>query len=787
MSRLVVLLVPLLALAVDIHQPGIVQHYTPEVDVDPHYIGFSNGYSIDTRVGDPALPVALRTAGTETDGYFLIQLEGPVYSEWTRGVKALGFEVLGYFPNYTMLVWGARENLIPVRQLPYVKWTGDYHPGYKIQRELLSASGQARVTAQLFVNASVDAVLDQMAGLGFEVVEVVRHELGSTIDVVLDLSQVAALARIPGVIWIQRWSEPELFNSNSQWVCQSGYRSSAPSPTDNTYRPMWLHGLLGAGIVLSLSDSGIRTSHNQFYDAAYPITTTGVYPNHRKVVAYKNYTGAVFGDNSYFSYHGTHTCGTAAGNDTLLGPSYHDGIAKQARIYFCDIGSNSGLVVSTNLTPLYDTLHSGRGLPYLIYQHSGSWGWSSSSGAYTTQDATTDAYHYAHPGFLSIFSAGNNGSGGRTLGNPAIAKNVLTVGGTGNGTSSNTIYTSSSRGYTADRRIKPNIMAPAVNVYSANGSGDTGYQALSGTSMAAPAVNGGAALIRQYLMAGFYPTGSANPADSIHFTSAALLRAMIMVSGDPNIGAFAYPDSNIGWGRMDLDSVCYFSGDTRRLIIHDDTIGISTGETILDSFIVNSGITLRIAAAWTDTAAAAGAARTLINNLNFRLTSPTGTEYRGSKFASNYSQANPTTFDTLNVEEVFRISSPAVGKWYLSAEGANVPNGPMGYAWAITGDVTPVEVGVHEVETGQLRTSFSVTSNAISTGRFAVKVTLPASGVVNVRLYDITGRVAETVVIEHMAAGEHVIDHATMLANGVYLLEVRAGDDCSRQKLLIVR
>ncbi len=94
-------------------------------------------------------------------------------------------------------------------------------------------------------------------------------------------------------------------------------------------------------------------------------------------------------------------------------------------------------------------------------------------------------------GILVINSAGNSGPGSSTLGVPADGDSVLAIGAT---TSAGDIADFSSRGPTADGRIKPDVCAQGVLVASASPN-DNGYVYASGTSLSCPLVAGAAALL----------------------------------------------------------------------------------------------------------------------------------------------------------------------------------------------------------------------------------------------------------------------------------------------------
>ncbi|TET60264.1 MAG: T9SS type A sorting domain-containing protein [Candidatus Stahlbacteria bacterium] len=775
--------------AADIHKLNVVTPCEVLAHDNATIISFSNGIVFDTRNGEPDLPDNLSIDRYYGAGYYMIQLKGPIYQTWTEDLKSSGIEIFAYIPHYAFLIFANDEQVRDIKTKSFVNWVGLFQPAYKLQKDLFNARGVGRVTIQLFPNEDISNIAAQILEMGFDINEIIDHTLCKTIDVFIDLERVSDIANIPGVLWIQSWSEPSLCNDNCQWVMQTGQQSSIPP--DSIGRRIWHEGIVGDGIVLSTTDSGIITNHLQYYDSSNPITGPGVFPTHRKIVAYKLYSGAVFSDHMSFGYHGTHVNCTVAGNDTLLGSSNYDGMVKHAKIYFVDIASLSGLVVSSNLTSMYDTIYPGIGLGYNILQHSGSWGWGNSSGTYLIQDASTDAYVWANRDFLNLYAAGNESSSMR-LRNPGISKNILTVGATLNGTNSNQIAAFSSRGPTQDNRIKPNLMTPGDGVtaytglWSADGSTYTGYIRYWGTSMATPAANGAIGLIRQYLLAGFYPTGAADPADSIKYQSAALLRAMAIVSCDPNVGSWSVPDFNIGWGRLDADSVLYFAGDIRKLIIKDDTLGLTTGYYISDSFYVNSAIPLRVCVAWTDTAAAPNANPTLVNDLNVELFAPSGTYYHGNIYSAGQSVANPSTWDDNNVEECCRINSPETGFWHIVITGQSIPYGPQPFAYAITGDIS-FTIGIEEYERTITPGSQINFFNSITKDKLNLEIVLNSSADVHGRIFDLTGRVVHEIINKRLAQGVHRIEQSIDLTSGVYFVEIKTDELHEIKKILVVR
>jgi len=575
--------------------------------------------------------------------------------------------------------------------VPEADRAAKFCPGYKLAPELYSALDTRHssldtprdLVASVWPGENPAAVAAALAGLG----AAVTFQSDRAVGFRAAARTVLALARLEPVAWIQEQDRVEPFNVDVQWVVQTGWVPEPPDPESG--RRAWTNGLRGQGIVLGLLDMGINVWHDMFRDPDVLLTGPGVFPDHRKIAAYKLYRTAAFGDAAAVGYHGTAVAGTLAGNDAPVnGESLLDGVAPDARIYLVDNGAANGLYVYyDDMAELLDSVRYSLGMPEPVRQASGSFGSTDGAGYYRLAEATADAVCWEEKELTVVWAAGNAGGVRYRLGHPSCAKNIVTVGGTGNGTASNEVYPASSRGPTRDNRIKPNIVAPAQNVNTAYGADTAAYSLRSGTSYSAPAASAALGLARQYFRDGCYPDGRPDPTRSLSRLSAAFYRALAIAAADPDVGTAVVPNEAAGWGRLNLSRVLHFPGDSVALTFVDESGGLGTGSFHEFTFDLDRRSPLRVVLAWTDTAAAVEAAITLVNDLNLELVSPDRNSYRGNLLADGQSLPNPSVWDERNVEEICQLDHPLPGRWKVRVYGRNIYTVRQPYALVVTGGI----------------------------------------------------------------------------------------------------
>jgi len=359
-------------------------------------------------------------------------------------------------------------------------------------------------------------------------------------------------------------------------------------------------------------------------------------------------------------------------------------------------------------------------------------GYEDDFGRYDTDSRDDDALAYSAPYYLMFRSAGNdradNPSNGQSVSlttgtSPTVAynssihpagdgtyrngydsisfdataKNVITIGSVGDAVSGGSravtnAYMSSysAWGPTDDGRIKPDVVANGENLYSSFSTSDAAYGTYSGTSMATPNAAGSAALLIQYFSQQF--TGQVMRAST--------LKALLIHTADDR--GNAGPDYQFGWGLINVkaaaDLIKAYHDAPGSMRMTESQITPATAQRT-HSFTWDGVSPIRATLVWTDPSGAPATAsdqRTarLVNNLDLKITGPTGTMYQPYRmpFVGDWTSATWTSpaiagkNDTDNAEQVYVAAPGNPGVYFatVSVDGT-LTNGLQKYSLLISG------------------------------------------------------------------------------------------------------
>jgi len=640
---------------------------------EPNYEIKISGYSFDPKKVERVGPTGLRLSEKElteyrqTPNHYLVQLFQPINRERrARLQEEYGLRLQEYIPELAYLERLESETLSRLQQDDAVRAIVPFEPAFKISqhigklkfrsedRKSLAKSGLLLI-ATLFKDANADEVRESLVRLGATRIEVSDlSKYGSTVRIQFVLPSEQAIeevAKLGGIRWIEEIPEYDEDNGNTAGTMQSG----TPGAT-----PVWDIGLHGEGQTISVME-GRAADINQcmFNDPVNPLPG----PGHRKVQANFSSVGA----------HSTFVSGIAVGDDiNNLGTGNNRGNAWAARLVNTP-SSSVNMLAQLNVS-------AGKG----AFIHTNSW--HAVLGIPTPYDqiaSDVDTFIWNNEDHVVLGSMGNNGE---EQGPPGTAKNAIGINA---GTTFPNIMNvgDGNTGPTAGGRRKPDVVTPGCNIQSArSGTACTISQwGNCATSWATPAAAAGTALIRQYYVDGYYPTGEANPTNT--FTpSGALIKATLVNGTIDMTGIPDYPSDKEGWGLVRLDNALFFQGDNQEIKVWDtrNSNGLTTGGS--HTHLVNvksSDRPLKVALVWSDAPAAAGVANPAVNDLNLRLISPDGTEtYLGNKFAGGVSVVGGVA-DSLNNVEQALINAPALGEWRVIVDAAEVNVGNPGQGYAV--------------------------------------------------------------------------------------------------------
>lgn len=591
---------------------------------------------------DPGRITGLRLSGQKS--LVIIQFDDIPTEQERNELRSEGIELLEYIPNYaytaTISGSGNLRALARTKGRAVIELSPEQkmHPGLAggtIPSHAFVSPGKVDLWISYPKSFTPEEVRTGLQTHGFDIISD-QYQAYRVLGVRIPAGQVKLLAEQPFVQYVQPVPQSDRpFNNKSTVNGRANVLRSALPGGRN---------LSGAGVVVGVGDDSNPLRHIDF--------------NTRVINRAPIEAGS----------HGLHVMGTLAGaglmderfagyapNATIVKQSY-SGILTYSPQYVADFG-----MVITNNSYGSDVITC------------------ETNGVYDLYSYILDEQAFQMPHLQHVFAAGNSGTlacapfapGFATvLGGYQTAKNVITVGATGE---TSLLSSLSSRGPVKDGRTKPEIMAQGngimstipVNLYG-NGTG---------TSMAAPAVSGGLAMLYERYR---QLNGNQNPKN-------ALMKALLC-NGAIDKGN-AGPDYQFGYGWMNLvrsvkmlESQSYTTGQVSHQVTNDFSIPVPSNTA-----------QLRVMLYWNDPAGSTLASQNLVHDLDLTVTSPTAgivlPKILNPAAGSVNSAAVPGVDNLNNMEQVV-ISDPGEGQYKISVKGTTVGQSPS-QEYFVVYDIVP--------------------------------------------------------------------------------------------------
>lgn len=651
-------------------------------------------------------PQAINLAASKSDvvGLYVVQWQAAIGETERKLLTELKLNTLDYLPENAFLVQASAKVLVELRARDPRVSVFHYAPEWRLdprlgKRSFIHEGENMRVVLEL-ARAEAAPRIEKYLGVRLE------PWTGRYFLTTAPLGLLRSLLADADVLWLEEWTPLELFSLTASDLGVEPHAAKRSSPTGfesgtkiMLADALWAQGITGSGQIVGYADTGLDVGelnrlHQDFAGGIKTATALGL-------------GGRSWADPQA---HGTHVAGSIAGRGTQSNGLIR-GTAFGAELVVQGMWSD----IANNIFPPSTDVLFARSFTDGARIHSNSWGRPQPD--YDALAKSVDTYIYNNPGFLAVFAAGNSGADSNrdgvvdegSLGTPATAKNVMTIGASKNflreggiqkplrelrdgqtkwgveplassflSEDAQGMAAFSSRGPTTDGRIKPELVAPGTNIVAARsrhpkattGWGEYGadYLYMGGTSMATPLAAGALALLRQVLA----------EKHGVSAPSGALLKAFA-VNGAFDLfpGQFGEraqgqeqpsrrPNNHQGWGRIDLSQAIPASGAYQ---VFEEQEGLATGGEWTREVEVGAGEVLRVTMSYTDPAPASAAARALVNNLDLELVLPSGAKV----FPNRRNNADPVN----NLEHIdLRIAEG--GKYRIVVRGTSVPSGRSG-------------------------------------------------------------------------------------------------------------
>lgn len=629
---------------------------------------------------------------------FVVQFQNPVTESDKQRLEQEGYAVVGYIPDNALLVHSPHvRTMNSLSSQLQIRAIVPFFHRWKMSLSLPTAHVfNHHESIEVLVRTVSPTPLESKVPF-FEIVE----SSGEYHIIRIAIADLNKLALSNQVLWVEPRPEIETFvlplEPDSQ-VAEGNWQNTTGFETGTkimSFEEAWSRNLKGQGQSVAMADTGLDKGVIGQLHVDFSTVRRGFH------------YGLYAKDWSDPMGHGTHVAGSvmsqgAASQGLFKGGAFEAEMIPQGM--WSPMLKN--LSVPAKLADMFKPAYeSGARI------HTNSWGSPRDLGKYSSMSIQVDDFMWNNPEMLVIFAAGNSGvddnKDGRidagSVSFPGTAKNTLTVGASENylltggiqrplgdlmggkpwsveplksdllSNNANGLAAFSSRGPTADGRIKPDVVAPGTNIVSncstVEGSNplwgkfNNDYCYSGGTSMSTPLTAGAAAVVRQSLIERW---NIANP-------TAALVKATLMASADDlypgqygEVGKArgqellsSGPNSDQGFGRVNVANA---TANESVLAVYDETTGVKVGESWRRSITVPEASSLKVTLVYTDAPGVESASKALVNDLDLKV-------FVGNQVFQSSSRVN--NVEWLNLEN-------ASGEVTVEILGQNVPMGKNG-------------------------------------------------------------------------------------------------------------
>ncbi|UYV12879.1 MAG: S8 family serine peptidase [Phycisphaera sp.] len=590
----------------------------------------------DPDQSTPAIPGQL-AAAPGNDAY-IVQFIGQPVEAADLALEAAGATILRALHDHARIVRMGPDAKAAIEAMGIVRWVGNYEPAYKLEEEILQplvlggafAGTGARYSIELLTdgNAAMDRMARVVTNMG-AAVNLTVPEVGR-LEATLTPAQILAIAADSDVLFIDRWQAPENDMNLARSIGGANYIEG-------------ITGFSGEGVRGEVMDSGLLRTHQEF-TAMPPLLhgSTGV------------------------DSHGT---GTYSINFARGASSIARGMVPDAQGIFASYNfvGNRYAHTAQLINP---------SLPYRAVYQTNSWG-SGLTTTYTTASSEMDRIIFD----MDILITQSQSNQGSQQSRPqAWSKNIVSVGGVAH---RNTITkaddcwcSGASRGPASDGRIKPDLTHFFDFTRAAHSSSASAYQEFGGTSGATPIVSGHFGVLFQMWSEGVFgnPTSGGDVFDERpSFTTA---KALMIASADPYnfTGTSTATDKarvKQGWGMPDLRPL--YDGRDEIFIVNEDDV-LTELQTAVYPLKVPAGTPeLRTTLTWADPQGTTSSTVHRINNLDLKITSPSGDVYWGNGgLNGGIWSTTGGSADTVNTVENVFVQNPDAGTWTVEVFAADI-------------------------------------------------------------------------------------------------------------------